>query len=86
MSGCAAFLAELERGVEVGLGNFPGGAFIHHDVFFVANINQVEVALGLFHVRRVGDEFSVDASDAHRAERAGPRNVASNTVVSGAER
>ena len=72
----AAFLAELERGVEVGLGNFLSRAFIHHDVFFVANVNEVEVALGLFRVRRVGDEFSVDASNAHRAERAGPRNVA----------
>ena len=72
----AAFLAEFQRGVEVGLGDFLGRAFIHHDVVFVADIDEVEVALGHFGVRRVGDELARDAADAHRAERAGPRNVA----------
>ena len=76
MSGWMHFLAEFQRGVEVRLGDFLGRAFIHHDVVFVADINEIEIALGLFGVRRIGDELAVDAADAHRAERAGPRNVA----------
>ena len=33
------FLREFQRGVEVGFGNFLGRAFIHDDVFFVADID-----------------------------------------------
>ena len=46
------FLRVFQRGVEVGLGNFLGRAFIHDDVFFVADIDEIEIALGLFGVRR----------------------------------
>ena len=76
MIGWMAFLAELQRGVEIRLGDFLGRAFIHHDVVVVADVDKVEVAFGHFRVRRIGDELAVDAADAHRAERPGPRNVA----------
>ena len=72
----AGFLAELQRGVEVGLGDFLRRAFIHHDVICVADINEVEIALLHLGMRRVGDEFAFDAAHADRAERPGPRNVA----------
>ena len=36
-------------------------------------------------MRRVGDELAVDAADAHRAERAGPRNVADHQRRRGAD-
>ncbi len=69
------FLGVFQRGVEVGLGDFLGRAFIHDDVFFVADIDEVEIALGLFGMSRVRNEFAADAADARRAERPGPRNV-----------
>ena len=69
------FLGELQRGAEVGFGNFLGRAFIHDDVFFVADIDEVEIALGLLGVSRVRNELAADATDARRAQRAGPRNV-----------
>ena len=69
-------MREFQRGVEIGLGNFLRRAFVHDDVFFVADINEIEIAPGLFGMGRVRNEFSVDAADAHRAERAGPGNIA----------
>ena len=69
-------LRVFQRGVKISFRDFPGCAFIHHDVFVVADIDEVEVALGHFRVRRVGDEFSVDATDPNCAKRSGPRNVA----------
>ena len=71
-----AFLAELERGIKVSLGDFLGCAFEHHDVLFVADIDEVEVAFSAFVVIGVGDELAIDASDANRAQRTAPRNVA----------
>ncbi len=70
------FVRIFQRGVEVGFGNLFGRTFIHHDVVGVADINEVEVAFGLFGVGRIGDELAFDAADADRAERAVPRNVA----------
>ena len=69
------FLGELQRGAEVGFGDFLGRAFIHDDVFFVTNIDEVEIALGLLSVRGVRDKLAADATDAGRAQRASPRNV-----------
>ncbi len=74
--GLDGFLRVFQRFIEIGFGNFLGRAFIHHDVFVVADVNQIEIALGHFRVRGVGDEFSADATDANRAKRSGPRNVA----------
>ena len=74
--GLAAVVAELERGHEVGFGDFIGGAFIHHDVLVVADIDDVEIALSLLGVSRVGDELAVHTAHAHCAQRAGPRDVA----------
>src|ERR1035437_3206507 len=70
------FLRVFQRGIEVGFGNLFGRTFIHHNVIRVADIDEVEVAFGLFGVGRIGDELAFDAADADRAERAVPRNVA----------
>ena len=70
------FLRVFQRGVEISLGDFLRGTFIHDDVFFIADIDEVEIAVRLFGVRGVGNKLTVDATDAHRAERPGPRNIA----------
>ena len=70
------FLAEFERGIEVGFGDFLGRAFKHDEVVFVADIDEVEIALRHLSVRRVGDELAIDAADANRAQRAVPGNIA----------
>jgi hypothetical protein len=44
----AAFLAEFQRGDEISFGDFLGRAFIHDDVGFVADVNQIEIAVGAF--------------------------------------
>ena len=74
--GLAAFVAEFEGGHEIGLGDFLGGAFEHHHVGGVADVDEVQVALVHLGVGGVGDEFAGDASDAQRAERAVPGDIA----------
>ena len=44
--------------------------------FCVADVNEIEVAVGHLRVGRVRDELAVDAADADGAERAGERDVA----------
>ena len=68
-------MRELECFHEIRLRNFVGRAFNHDDVVFGADVNQIEIALLAFSVRRVRDELPVDATNAHRADRAGKRNV-----------
>ena len=81
----AAFLTELEGGDEVFLRNLLGGTFVHHHVSFVPDIKQVEIALGHFIVRGVGNKLAVHTGHAHRAQRAGPRNVANHQRGGSAE-
>ena len=45
---------------------------IHDHVRFVADIDQVEIAVGLFGMGGVGDELAVDAADADRAQAGRP--------------
>lgn len=78
-------MAKLERGVEVGFGDFPGRAFIHHDVVLIAHVNEIEIALGLFGMGRVGHELAFDSSDADGPERAGPGNIADHQRRAGAD-
>ena len=56
-------------------GSSSACALDHDDVGLVADVNQVEVAFGALVVGRVDDELAVDAADAHRADRAGERDV-----------
>ena len=79
------FLAELKRGVEVRVGDFLGGAFVHHHVRLVADIDQVQVAFEHLGVGGVGDELAADAPDPGRADRAGPRDVAEHQRRRGAD-
>ncbi len=74
--GLNGFLAEFQGSVEVGLGNFLGRTFIHHDVVFIADIDEIEIAFGHFGVSGVGNELAFDATHADGAKRPGPRNVA----------
>ncbi len=68
-------VGELERLDEFLFGNFLRGAFDHDDVVFGADVNEVEIAIVALIVGWVGDELAVHATDAHRADRAGERNV-----------
>ena len=67
---------ELERLHEFGFRQFIGRAFDHDDVVFRADVNEIEIAL-----RRArswvgfATNWPFDATDAHRADRAGERNV-----------
>ena len=66
---------ELERLDESSSGSSSADAFDHDDVVFGADVNEIEIALLAFVVRRVGDELAVHAADAHGADRAGKRNI-----------
>ena len=68
-------LGEVEGLDEVFFGDLVGGAFDHDDVGLVADVDQVEVAVLAVFEHRVDDEFTVDAADAHRTDRAGEGNV-----------
>ena len=81
----AAFLAEFQRGVEIRLADFLRRTLVHHDVVFIADVNEIEIAFLHFGMRRVGHQLAFDAADAHRAERPGPRNVADHERRGGAD-
>ena len=49
--------------------------------FFVADVDEVEIARRALAVRRVGDELAVDAADAHGADRAGERDVGDQSAA-----
>ena len=66
---------EIETGIEVGLGKFLGCAFDHDDFFSIADIDEVEVAVGALVMRGVDDELAVDATDAHGSDGSSERNV-----------
>ena len=72
----AGLVGEAQGVVQVRLGDLVGTAFDHHHVFFIADIHEVEIALGHLRVSGVGDELAADTTDAHRAERPGERDVA----------
>ena len=69
-------MGEAQGVVQVRLGDLVGTAFDHHHVFFIADIHEVEIALGHLRVSGVGDELAADTTDAHRAKRPGERDVA----------
>ena len=69
-------MPELERGIEVRLGDFLGGTFEHDQFGFVADIDEVEIAFGHLGMGWIGDELAFDAADADGAERPAPRDVA----------
>ncbi len=70
------FLAKLKSLDEVRFADLICRAFVHYHVGFVTHIKQVEIAFGHFVVGGVSDKFAVNARHAHRAQRAGPRDVA----------
>jgi hypothetical protein len=79
------FLGVFQRGVEIGFGDFPGRTLEHDNILFVADVDEVEVAFSALGMGGVGDEFAVDAADAHGAERPGPRDVADHQRGAGAD-
>src|SRR5688572_4450732 len=74
--GRAAFLAEPEGSFELLFSDFVRGAFEHHDVLAVTDVNEVQIAFSALVVRGAGNELAVDAPDANGAEGPLPRNIA----------
>ena len=66
-------MRELERLDEIRFRNFVRRAFDHDDVVFGADVNEIEIALVAFIVRRVGDELAV------RRDRRAPRRSVRRT-------
>src|SRR4051794_39786746 len=66
---------KIERLDEFSLRQFVGSAFDHDDVVFGPDVNEIEIALLALGVSGIGDELTVNASDANRADRSGKGDV-----------
>src|SRR5260221_11628186 len=61
-------MRELERFHELRLRQLVGRAFNHDDIAFGSDVDQIEVALDPLAVSRVGDEFTVYATNSNGAD------------------
>jgi len=77
-------LGVLEGGDEVGLGQLVGGAFDHHHVVLVADVDEIEVGVVLLLVGGIDDEATFDTTDADAGDRAVPRDVGAEERGGGA--
>ena len=68
-------MRELECLCKFSFRHFLCRALDHDHIVFSAYVNKVEIALGALVMRRVGNELAVNATNAHRANRACKRNV-----------
>ena len=66
---------ELECFYEFSFRHFLCRAFDHDHIVFSADVNKVEIALGPLVVCRISNELTVNATDAHRANRPCKRNI-----------
>ena len=66
---------ELERFDKFSFRHFLCRAFDHDHVVFRADVNKIEIALGALVMCRVGNELAINATNAHRANRACKWNV-----------
>ena len=73
--GLDGVLSEGEGGFELLFGEFAGAAFDHERFGFGADVNEVEIALGIFVMGRVSDELAGNPSDADGGDRTSPRNI-----------
>jgi len=73
--GLDGVLSEGEGGFELFFGEFTGAAFDHEGFGFGADVNEVEIALGIFVMGRVSNELAGNASDADGGDGTGPRNI-----------
>ena len=80
------FLPETEGGDEVRFRKFVGGAFEHHGLGLVADVEDVDVALLTEFVGGIGDELATDATNTHGANGTGPGDVADEQRRGGAVR
>ena len=74
--GLAGFMTKLQGCIEISLGDFLRGTFIHHDILGVADINQIQIALSHLDVAWVGDELTFDASNTNSTQGTIPGDVA----------
>ena len=82
--GLDRLLGKFEGGFEFGFGKFFGTAFDHERFVFGADVDEVEVALGIFVMGGVGDEFPGDATDPDGGDGSGPRDVGDHEGSGGA--
>ena len=68
-------MRKLERFNKLGLRQFAGRTLDHDHIIFGADVNKIEIALCALRVRRVRNELSFDAANAHGTDWAGKRNI-----------
>ena len=68
-------MGEFERLDKAGFGQLVGRALDHQHVFFVADIDQIQIRLKHLLDRRVGNELAIDLADAQGTDGAVPRDV-----------
>ena len=85
-AGCGQLFLNLDDGLDSLLGEFEGclkfgfrklfGTALDHEGFvFRPDVNEVEVALGVFVMGGVGDKLSCNTADAYGCDGACPRNI-----------
>lgn len=82
--GLDGVLGEGEGGFELFFREFAGASFDHERFGFGANVNEVEIALGIFVMGRVSNELAGNARDADGGDRTSPRNIADHEGGRGA--
>lgn len=73
--GLDGVLGEGEGGFKLFFREFAGTSFDHERFGFGADVNEIEIALGVFVMGGIGDKFSGDASDAYGGDGTCPRNI-----------
>ncbi len=75
-NGLNTLVPELKRSVEIRFGDFLGRTFEHHEVRFVTDVNDVQIAFEHLGMCGVRDELSAYAANSHGANGPGERKVA----------
>lgn len=73
--GLNGLLGEFEGCLKFGFGKLFGTALDHEGFVFRPDVNEVEVALGVFVMGGVGDKLSCNPGDAYGRDGACPRNI-----------
>ena len=73
--GLAGLLAETQGRNKVLFCDLLSATFVHHHIGFVADINEIKIALFALRMGGVGDEFAIDTPHSNRTQRSRPWDV-----------
>ena len=82
--GLDCLLGEFEGSFEISLRKFFGAAFDHEGFVFGSDIDEIEVAFGVFVMGRVGDKLSIHSGDANGTDGSGPWDIGDHEGGGGA--